>query len=197
MEKDKERLSMYISVTKIAIVLCWLSLLAFWALKIFGGNLFEIMVENENFLKFSQAVQNTWLKYLVSFITIFISNYLLLCSIAQQFTFKGKELILVILMIFSMWVVVNFITYISVWYGYLIVIIYGAIKQTKWKRLYGVLGVILTLIFSTVSMLVRDISIGLVTDYLLLMILVIDMYLMMALYYLYSNFLILKLKRRE
>lgn len=188
---------MYISVTKIAIVLCWLSLLAFWALKIFGGNLFEIMVENENFLKFSQAVQNTWLKYLVSFITIFISNYLLLCSIAQQFTFKGKELILVILMIFSMWVVVNFITYISVWYGYLIVIIYGAIKQTKWKRLYGVLGVILTLIFSTVSMLVRDISIGLVTDYLLLMILVIDMYLMMALYYLYSNFLILKLKRRE
>jgi hypothetical protein len=189
---NKDRLQMYESLTKITIVLCWLSLFSFWAIKIFGGNLFEIMVENQNFIKFSNLVQNTWVKYLVSFFTVFASNYLLFGAISQQFKFKIKEAIIVFVLIVSMWVVVNFVQIISVWYGYVVVIIYGIVRQKGWRKCFGLIGVALTLLFSTISMLVRNIDVGLVDNYLILLILVIDMYIMMALYYLYSNFIRLK-----
>ena len=85
--KDKERLSMYVDITRITITLCWIALIAFWCLKLFGGNWFEIMVENENFIKFSDFVQNSWLKYIVSFITIFFGNYFMFGAISQNIVF--------------------------------------------------------------------------------------------------------------
>ena len=87
---NKDRLQMYESLTKITIVLCWLSLFSFWAIKRFGGNLFEIMVENQNFIKFSNLVQNTWVKYLVSFFTTMFGNLIMFCAISQTFFFKGN-----------------------------------------------------------------------------------------------------------
>lgn len=181
---------MYVSLTKITIVLCWLSLFSFWAIKLFGGNWFEIMVENENFVKLSNAVQNTWLKYLVSLITIVGGNYLLFGAIAQKFVFKGKQLATVICFLLSMWIVVNFIPnflLIQFWYGYLITIIFGIITQDGWKKLFGVLAILLDNIFSILSMLIRNVSVEVQDNYLLLMIFIIDLYIMYGLYYLYSN----------
>lgn len=186
---NKDRLQMYISVTRIAIVLCWLSLFYFWSLKIFGGNFFEIMVENENFLKFSQAVQNTWLKYLVSFFTIFLIRYLMFCAICQKFTFKGKELVIISALIISVWAVVNFgkCQIFQANYVYVIMIVLGIVYQKYWKRLFGVLAIILELSFSGISIITRNIELQVITDYLVLLILYIDVYFMTALYYLYSN----------
>lgn len=193
---NKDRLQMYISVTRIAIVLCWLSLFSFWALKIFGGNFFEIMVENENFLKFSQAVQNTWLKYLVSFITTMFGNIIMFGAISQKFFFKGKELLFTIIAITSIWFVSNFIplSFISLpfWYGYFVIIVYGIIKQKGWRRIYGVFAIFLQFAFTSLSMIVRNVNLNVVTDYLMIMILLIDMYIMYILYYLYSNLLRLR-----
>lgn len=191
---DKDRLQMYISVTKITIVLCWLSLFDFWAIKIFGGNWFEIMVENENFIKFSNAVQNTWLKYLSSFITIFIARYFTFGAICQKFVFKGKTLFFVLAMIISMWVVVNFIDipFLNMWYAYILIATFAVFYQKKWKKLYGLLAIAFDFIFSTVSILTRNIELQIITDYLVGYILLIDMNIMYFIYYLYSNLLRLK-----
>jgi hypothetical protein len=191
---DKDRLQMYISVTKITIVLCWLSLFAFWAIKIFGGNWFEIMVENENFIKFSDAVQNTWLKYFSSFITIFIARYFTFGAICQKFVFKGKTLFLVLAMIISMWIVVNFIDipFLNMWYAYILIATFAIFYQKKWKKLYGLLVIAFDFIFSTVSILTRNIELQIITDYLVGYILLIDMNIMYFIYYLYSNLLRLK-----
>lgn len=190
--KDKEKLSMYVDITRITIILCWIALIAFWCLKLFGGNWFEIMVENENFIKFSALVQNTWLKYVISLFTIFFSNYFLLCAIDEKFTFKGKELIIVIAIIFSMWLVVNFIKAISFWYGYVIMILFSIIRKKSWKKLYGVLAFVLSLIFSILSMITRSVELKLMTDYFITSILIIDMNIMIILYYLYVNLIRLK-----
>ena len=193
---DKDRLQMYISVTKITIVLCWLSLFAFWAIKLFGGNWFEIMVKNENFIKFSYAVENTWLKYLVSFITVCISRYLTFGAICQKFVFKGKQLSFVVFSLITMWAVANFVpnSFIKmpIWYGYALLILSAIIYQKGKKKLFGFLAVFLDLAFTIISMLVRNVKVAFTTDYLIMLILVIDIYIMLALYYLYSNFIRIK-----
>jgi hypothetical protein len=188
---NKDRLQMYVSLTKITIVLCWLSLFSFWAIKLFGGNWFEIMVENENFVQFSNKVQNTWLKYLVSFFTTTLVNIFTFGAIAQEFVLKKTKLIYFIFSNISMWAVVNFINveFLQVWYGYLTIIIFGFIYQKRWKKLFGIMAVVLELVFSTLSIITRSIQVKFITDYLVLMIMIIDVQIMYALYYLYSNLL--------
>ena len=185
---------MYISVTKITIVLCWLSLFAFWAIKIFGGNWFEIMVENENFIKFSDAVQNTWLKYIVSIITICISNYLMLGAILQKFALSGKYFIVYFISISVSWTSANFINIdlVKMLGGYTVAILASLILQYKWKKLFGFLSVGLDFIFVTISMITRNIYVEVLSNYMIALVLSIDIYIMYSLYFLYFNLMRLK-----
>lgn len=196
MVKDKERLSMYVDITRITITLCWIALIAFWCLKLFGGNWFEIMVENENFIKFSELLQNTWLKYIVSFFTICIAKYIVFGAMLQQFTFKGKQLAIIGFCCLSIWAVANFVpnNFLNMpfWYGYVLYIIIPIIYQKKWKKCLGAVSIILELAFTSISMLTRNIRLQMMTDYLITMILIIDLYIMYVLYYLYSNLIKLK-----
>jgi hypothetical protein len=196
---NKDKLSMYVDITKITIVLCWVSLVAFWCLKIFGGEFFEIMVENENFIKFSELVQNTWLKYLLSFITVVGGNYLMFGAIAQKFLFKGKDLIVVIAMLISIWAVSNFVPLeflgLGFWYGYALLIIFGIITQKGWKKCFGIIAILLQFAFTSISMVTRNIPLQVSENYLVVLILIIDLYIMYGLYYLYSN--LIKLKSKE
>lgn len=194
--KDKEKLSMYVDITRITIILCWVALIAFWCLKLFGGNWFEIMVENENFVKFSEMVQNTWLKYVVSFITVVGGNYLVFGAIAQKLYFKGKEAIIVFALLISIWVVANFIPLsflgMGFWYGYVVIIAFGALYNSGYKRWFGVLALVLQFAFTTISIITRNIPLQISQDYLIVLILIIDLYIMYGLYYLYSNLIRLK-----
>ena len=186
---DKEKLSMYVDITKITIIICWVSLIEFWLLKIFGGNFFEIMVKNENFLKFSDLLQNTWLKYVVSFITNAIYNYFMLGAVSQNLFFKGKRLIVVISIITSMWIVANFVNIdiIKMLYGYIAILVFGIIYQSGWKKTFGLIAIFLEFAFSTISMIIRNIDMNVSSNYLITMIMILDLYLMTMLYYLYSN----------
>lgn len=190
-EIDKDKLQMYNSIVRITIVLCWLSLFFFWGIKILGGNWFEIAVSNENFVKFSSFIQNSWLKYLVSFITIFIAKYLTLCAVCQEFRFKGIQQLVAILGIISIWAVCNFVPSsfynLPFWYGYLFIIVFTAIYQKGWRKLSSLVSIVLEIAFSTISMLIRNIRLAMIDDYLLLFILSIDVFIMYFLYYLHAN----------
>ena len=194
---NKDRLQMYESLTKITIVLCWLSLFSFWAIKLFGGNWFEIMVHNENFIKFSNIVQNTWLKHLVSFITISICNYLMVGAIIQKFVFKGKDLILLFSSIISIWIVANFIDIpiLKLTFGYFVFTIIGILKNKGLNKLLGLISVALDFAFSTISMITRNIDVEVLSNYFIAIIGSIDLYIMYGLYYLYSN--LMKLKKEK
>lgn len=195
--RDKDKLATYIKITRLTIVICWIALFAFWAIKLFGGNFFEIVVQNENFIKFSDMVQNTWLKYLVSFFTIAVAKYLTFGAICQKFFFKGKQLLFVVFGIVSIWAVANFLPLgvlnFSSWYGYLVFVLAGILYQKGWKKTFGVLAIGFELIFAFVSMQVRNLPIEIMSNYLIAIIFSIDLYLMVGLYYLYSN--LIKLKR--
>jgi hypothetical protein len=182
---------MYVDITRITIILCWIALIAFWCLKLFGGNWFEIMVENENFIKFSDLVQNTWLKHIVSIFTISLSNYLFIGAIIQELQFKSKHLLTYIFSVITMWIVANFvdIQLIKMLYGYIVFILIGIIFQSGFKKLFGLLAVALELTFTIVSMMIRNVNVDIMSDYFITSILIIDVYLMSGLFLLYSNLL--------
>lgn len=190
------KIKTYIKITRITIVICWISLFAFWAIKLFGGNFFEIAVQNENFVRFSEKVETTWLKYLVSFFTIAIAKYLTFGAICQKFFFKGKQLIFVIFCIVSIWAISNFMPLGKLqfpsWYAYLVFILASLIYQKGWKKTFGLLAIVFELAFSFISMQVRNLPIEIMSNYLIIMIFIFDLYLMLALYYLYSNLINLK-----
>ena len=193
--KDKERLSMYVDITRITIILCWVALIAFWCLKLFGGNWFEIMVENENFIKFCEFAENTWIEHIINLLTILVGNYFLLCAVSQKFYFRGKLNIIAIILIISMWAkrFLPNILGLHFWYGYLVILLFGIFTQTKYKKLFGLVAIVLDTLFSTLSILTRNLELSLTTNFLVGNILLIDIYIMYILYYLYSN--LIKLKR--
>lgn len=188
---DNEKIKVYADITRLTIVICWVTLLCFWVIKLFGGNFFEIAVNNENFIKFSELVETTWLKYLVSFFTIAVAKYLTFGAICQKFVFKGKQLIFVIFGIVSIWAVSNFVPLgklqFPAWYGYMIFVLAGFIYQKGCKKLFGLLSIALETIFTVVSFLTRNVPIVVSSNYLIAYTLSIDVYIMLALYCLYSN----------
>lgn len=191
---DKDRLQMYISITRITIILCWLSLFSFWIVKLFCNEVFEIAVQNENFIRFSDLLQNTWLKYLVSLFTIGTSFFLMYGATTQTFYPKGKDIVVVILSVLTIWVVANFINIeiLKMLCGYVIISLIGVFKQKGVKKLLGCLAVVLDFVFCTVSMLTRNIELSVLSNYFIMPILSIDVNIMFALYYLYSNLIKLK-----
>ena len=185
---------MYVSIVRITIVLCWLSLFTFWIVKIFCNEIFEIAVQNENFIKFSDLLQNTWLKYLVSLFTIGTSFFLMYGATTQTFYPKGKDIVVVILSVLTIWVVANFINIeiLQMLCGYVIISLIGVFKQNGVKKLLGCLAVVLDFVFCTISMFTRNIEFSVLSNYFIMPILSIDVNIMFALYYLYSNLIKLK-----
>ena len=193
---DNEKLKIYIQITRITIVVCWISLLSFWAIKLFGGNWFDIVVKNENFIRFSNIVQETKLRYVISFANTFIANYLLFCAISQKSHFKIKEFFIVFSLILSIWAISNFVPLGKIkfpsWYGYVVLILYSIVVNNGWKKLFGIISILLEALFTLISFCVRNLPLKITENYLLLMILVVDYYIMLFLYYLYINLIKLK-----
>lgn len=186
---DKGKLATYIDITNQTIVICWIALFSFWAVKLFGGNFFEILVENENFVKFSELVQSTWLKNFLSLITTFIGNFLIFSAISQKIKYNLKDTIIISLLIISMWFVVNFVPNflgLSFWYGYFLILIFSFLYQKGNKRFLGFLAIILDIVFCTISMLIRNQNLNIMSNYMLTVIMSIDLYIMYALYCFYS-----------
>lgn len=188
---DNEKIKVYADITRLTIVICWVTLLCFWVIKLFGGNFFEIAVNNENFIKFSELVETNWLKYLVSFFTIAVAKYLTFGAICQKFVFKGKQLIFVIFGIVSIWAVSNFVPLgklqFPAWYAYVVFIAAGIIYQKGWKKTFGVLAILFETAFTVISFLIRNVPVVVASNYLMGFILSIDLYIMYFLYFLYSN----------
>ena len=180
---------MYISLMKITSVLCWLSLFSFWAIKLFGGNWFEIMVENENLMAFSKFIQNSYLLHLSNLITTLLANYFIFCSIDERLYLRKYNLIYYLCASISMWVICNFTSFeiLKMGYGYALILLYSIFTKKGIKKIYGLLAIIFETFFTVISMATRNLPLWYFEEYLIFLILSIDLYIMYALYYLYIN----------
>ena len=192
MEKlDKER------YLKRVIIVCWIALGICFGIKLFGGNLFEIMCNNENFIKVCEyADSHWWAYYLLNGIYCFISLHFLLLAMIGKWKFTRNQLIIfsatLIMGLFvkSINPIISFIY--DMWQGVLMPILF-TIKNKK-RILYILIGNGLLIAFQLLSLFVKNVGIGIITNNgtLVTLIFGIDVLLMIMLYYLYSNFSINK-----
>ena len=194
MEKlDKER------YLKRVIIVCWIALGICFGIKLFGGNLFEIMCENENFIKVCEYADNHfWADYLLSSAYCFVSMYFTILAMCGMYKYKRHQLIILTITILVGTFVKYFVgfwgMFFDVWQAIFMPCLF-TFKNPK-RHKFVLLGNVLVLIFQLVSMYIKGIGFNVVTDKGLMVGLIysLDVLIMIILYYLYSNILI---KRKE
>lgn len=176
---------------KRVIAISWLALLACFIIKMFGGNFFVIMCENERFIAVCEyADTHFWANYLISCLYCFVSLYLFTLAIIEQTRYTKTQLIIVICTV----LIGSFIKIKSVslgwvfdiWQGFIMNAIFLGKRFKKYIRI--IVGLILLLAFQLLSMVTKDLGITTLGSQLLIdMIFPIDVILMELLYFSYAN----------
>lgn len=191
-------------ILKRAIILCWILLIICFIIKLCGGNYFNIMCNNENFIKFCNFIENSVIKYIIYLFSFIFSSYLLLKIVKPDLKFISLKSLLFILCCVVVWIfkllieldiirintlIVNILDFVIL---YVLLIIF-----TK-KPILSIFAVVLLFVFTLASSLVKGIGINnAITDtYFVAQIFFIDYYLMLILSVLYSKKIQIKKKER-
>lgn len=184
---------------KRVIIVCWIALAICFAIKIFGGNFFEIVCENENFIKVCEFADNhIWAYYIISLLYCYVSNYFLILAMCGKWKFSRNELIIFSITVATVCGIKLFSTTLGIifdiWQAVIMPCLF-TLKQPK-RHLWVLAGNISILLFQLISMFIKNLSLGIATNNGLLIgiIYCIDVTIMIFLYYLYTNFL---LQRKE
>lgn len=191
MEKlDKER------YLKRVILVCWIALAICFGIKLFGGNLFEIMCNNENFIKVCEYADNNFIaRYIIGLIYAVVSIYFFILAVCGKLKYSKTQLIILcvslpICNLIKMWNT-NIGLICDVWQMIVIPCLFIFMNKSEKKRLILVgVGNILLCAFQLISMFVKNLQFGILVDtnnVITNAIFSIDVILMVILYYLYSN----------
>lgn len=193
MEKlDKER------YLKRVIIVCWIALAICFGIKLFGGNLFEIMCENENFIKVCEYADNHWWAYyLISSIYCLINVYFFTLSIMQKTKYNNWQIIVVVITVLScnllksMGTIIGLIA--DVWQVILMPFVFVIKEKKKYKNI--LIANILLVAFQFLSLIAKNVGLIVMSNdgALVAAIYSIDVLLMVLLYFGYSNII----KRKE
>lgn len=170
---------------KTLIISCWVVLIVCFLIKIIDPSNFEIICNNDNFIKVCEWLDNSWAKYIVSTLFYVPSVYIIYLAMTNQKIGDDKFLLLVLLPVSYLkanFTTIGLIIDIFIWF----ILPLLKFKFKNWKRV--LLGNVLILAFQFISLMTRNIGGYLLPDSLLTSIIVsIDYYIMLVLYYLYTR----------
>ena len=170
---------------KTLIISCWAVLLCCFVVKLLGGNFFEIVCENEKFIKFCEYCNTGIMYWVISIIAYTFSGTITFMAICK--TEKPKLLFIICNVLFTIikLIFINFSQYmfiVELIYFIIVPIIYN---KKFWKR--AIIGEILVIIFQVISLIIKNVGIKIINNDLLIgLIFSIDYYIMLILYWLYS-----------
>lgn len=185
-------------VLKTMIILCWVILGVCFAVKLFGGNFFEIVCNNRRFIKICKYIDNhEWLAFLTQGMVYMIATTLYIIASCKN-KIKNKSLVIIIIVLiaeFSIkrYILINSFQYLAIFLELLVLIIIPLIYKTK--ILSSIIFYVLVNLFSIISMIVKNLGYGILAEEysLIALIFLIDYYIMITLFFLYS----IQLKRRN
>ena len=172
---------------RVLIITSWVVLIACFLIKILGGNWFEFAVENEKFVLFCNFVDDTPdLKILLTAVIYCISTYFAVCAmVGKSKLSKGQNAIIIIYMLIR-----SIIGWYYAWLSFLmdIVLLLGITTLISKKFGRSVIGFLLINAFQIISLITRNIGIANFNNqsYVVMLLLQIDYYIMIFMYYLYG-----------
>jgi hypothetical protein len=175
------------------IIISWITLALCFVVKIFGGNFFEIMCNNPNYIALCEyADTHFWLKYVIAIISSMFCHSFYILSILQKYKMSLKDFLFTFVSILiSCWLKLQNQTIggiFDIWIAFgLPFVLLGKDFCKKWWQVPIAYG--LTFLFQLFSLLVKNIGIRNISEtYFIGLIYMIDVYTMCVLYYLYRNF---------
>lgn len=170
---------------KTLIISCWIVLIACFLIKIFGGNWFEIICENENFINICEWLDSGWIKYIVMTLMYIPLSYIPYLAMVNKSFCKDWWIILLVLPCSILKVYLPIIA-IIIDLSVLIVIPLIICKFKNWKKV--IIVNILMVIFQLISLFTKNIGYYMPNDSILIsLIFSIDYYIMTILCYLYCR----------
>ena len=168
------------------IISCWVVLIACFLIKIFGGNWFEIICENQNFINICEWLDGSWVKYIVATLVYASSSYLIYLCLTKQKLLDDWWILLILIpapLLKDKIAILGWLIDISVW------IVIPLIKGKFKNWLYVLIGIALIIAFQFISLLTKNITINLTNEpSLVALIMQVDYYIMIILYYLYIQY---------
>ncbi len=182
------------ALLKRAIYLCWLLLGLSLLIKLFGGNFFEPYTDNAKFLALCEFIDtNTQANIILGILLSFSSTSLFWLATARQRWYKSdKELLICLVSVFigspcRLLIHATGIFFDVVYHLFIPVYMLGGFTKTNLKR--TALSFATLLIFMVLCNVIKDLpAFGMTCDDTFTGLLCqIDLYIMLSLYYLYSN----------
>lgn len=184
---------------KRAISLCWLMLVACFLIKLFGGNWFEVVCTNEHFVNVCNFIDNNKIAYYLVGAIMYVAStswIIMACSKITEPT--NKELVVIFSSLIVVWasqfISITIKTVLEIANTLFMPIFLNMLnskfaekaKTIKRTWYFGIIGYILVFIFQLMSLLTRNVGIKYTHDSTLTtLILMIDYYIMIVMYYLY------------
>ena len=178
---------------KRVIIVSWVTLIVCFLIKIFGGNFFVIMCENERFIAVCEyADKNIIANYIISFVFGWVSNYFFTLAILEKVKYNRFEFIVVtITMAVGTAIKMSSVSFgwiFDIWQTVFMHMIFLGKNYKKYIRIP--IGIALILIFQILSLVIKDIGITTLGNSILIEIIFsIDVLLMEMLYFSYTNIL--------
>ena len=180
---------------KRSIIICWILLAICLVIKLFGGNFFEIVCHNQNFVAFCEFVDSSFVRHILHYFMFMFSSYTLIKIVKPDFKFKSKNnlfcfIYLTLVYGFKKCIEFNIVSLPLflidiIDFGLLFIVLFTQSKSW-WK---SIIAVVLLFVFTLVSTIVKNIGYNevITTSYLVDFIFMIDYYIMLVLTALYSK----------
>ena len=172
---------------KTLIISCWVVLLCCFVVKLLGGNFFEIVCENEKFIRFCEFIDGNILKYVISFIMYFISGYIYFIAVVKNDISKYKKILCCVLLI-VIWMIKLFIykyQTIAIIVELMLMILTPILLNKKYWKM-AIIGYVLNFSFQLLSVFIKNLKLSFIDNNTLNgIIFSIDYYIMIVLFYLY------------
>lgn len=182
---------------RVMIITCWVLLVTAVIVKLCGANIFNIVVNNQNFINACDYIDNhLWLKYILATIVYIPSTYLIYLTMTKQKIGKDLWFILVCLPCSTL---KGLNQYIGMAYEIIIILLLIPLLRCKGKNwLLVLIGIAVIILFQQISLWIRNLGFYLEKDYFLLnLIMLIDYYIMVVLYYLHVQYILNRKKGDE
>ena len=174
------------------IIISWVTLFLCFIVKIFGGDFFEIVAENENYKALCEyAETHLWLDFVLAMSSSLLCEFLYILAIAQRYKPKVWESVAVFVSCTFSWVADIYAPQLSIATNILMLFVLPVLSLGKnYKKYWHILvAFCLTFGFQAISLAVKGLALKPVDDSIFItLIYMIDVYIMCTLYYLYRNF---------
>ena len=172
---------------KTLIITSWAVLIICFLIKILGGNWFELAVENEKFVLFCGFIDNTPdLKILLTAVISCVSGYFGLCAIIGKEKLPTHQSIILIIYMLIKSVLSWYYYWVAFFMDIILLLGITTLISKSFKR--SIIGFLLINAFQIISLVTRNININGFNNqsYVFMLLLQIDYYIMIFMYYLYS-----------